>query len=447
MFELAVIWDWLGFAVRWLHVITAMAWIGSSFYFIALDLGLRKGAHLPEGVSGEEWQVHGGGFYHIQKYLVAPERLPEHLTWFKWESYSTWLSGMALLMILYWSGAEFYLIDVAKLDLTVWQAILISGGSLAVGWVIYDFLCKSPMGEHPTQLMVLLFILLTAMAWGYDQVFTGRAAMLHLGAFTATIMSANVFMIIIPNQKIVVSDMKAGRVPAAKYGKIAKLRSTHNNYLTLPVIFLMLSNHYPLSFASEYNWAIASLVFLMGVTIRHYFNSIHASSGTPHWTWAITAVLFICIMWISTAHTFMDGEEEDAALPLRDSEMVFANAAHFGDVREIISIRCTMCHSREPVWNGVRWPPKGIVLESDRDIVRAARVIYLQSGASHAMPPANVTWMERDEREKIIAWYRGGGNCRPVAIGIKLGTRESFKSGMEKLDLVATNSGLGPVSM
>ena len=224
-----ILHDWAAFAIRWVHVITAIAWIGSSFYFIALDLSLRKAPGLPEKAHGEEWQVHGGGFYHITKYLVAPERLPEHLTWFKWESYSTWLSGAAMLMVLYWAQAELYLIDPAKVELSTWAAILISALSLGIGWVIYDRLCKSRLGENPTTLMLLLFALLVVMAWGYDQVFTGRAALLHLGAFTATIMTANVAMIIIPNQRIVVADLKAGRTPDPKYGKIAKLRSTHNN--------------------------------------------------------------------------------------------------------------------------------------------------------------------------------------------------------------------------
>jgi len=236
MYDAAILWDWAAFAVRWLHVITAIAWIGSSFYFIALDLGLNRDIRGP--ADGEEWQVHGGGFYHIQKYLVAPDAMPAHLTWFKWESYATWLSGFALLAVVYWVGAELYLIDPAKADFSIWQAVLVSAGSLAVGWVIYDLLCKSRLGEAPTALMVLLFVVLVVMSWGYNQLFTGRAALLHLGAFTATIMTANVFLIIMPNQRIVVADLKAGRKPDPKYGKIAKLRSTHNNYLTLPVIFL-----------------------------------------------------------------------------------------------------------------------------------------------------------------------------------------------------------------
>ncbi|MEM6307741.1 MAG: urate hydroxylase PuuD, partial [Pseudomonadota bacterium] len=233
MYDLAVFWHWAEFAVRWLHVITAMAWIGASFYFIALDLGLRKAPDMPKGAGGEDWEVHGGGFYHTTKYLVAPDRLPEHLTWHKWQSYTTWLSGAALLMIVYWVGGELYLLDPGTADLTLWQGIAISAASLAIGWLVYDGLCKSPLAENPTTLMVLLFGILTAMSWGYTQVFTGRAALLHLGAFTATIMTANVFFVIMPNQRIVVADLKAGRTPDAKYGKIAKLRSTHNNYLTL----------------------------------------------------------------------------------------------------------------------------------------------------------------------------------------------------------------------
>ncbi|MFT6932752.1 MAG: putative membrane protein, partial [Paracoccaceae bacterium] len=293
--EWIVLTSWAEFAVRWLHVITAIAWIGSSFYFIALDLGLRRDPRPASGADGDEWQVHGGGFYHIQKYMIAPSEMPEHLTWFKWEAYATWLSGAALLALVYWVGAELYLIDYNVQDLTTGQAILISAGSLMIGWMAYDVLCKSGLGDKPTFLMVLLFILLVAMAWAYTQVFSGRAALLHLGAFTATIMSANVFFIIIPNQKIVVADLKAGRTPAAKYGKIAKLRSTHNNYLTLPVIFLMLSNHYPLAFASEYNWIIASLVFLMGVTIRHFFNSMHSKNVMLWWTWGVTLAIFLVI--------------------------------------------------------------------------------------------------------------------------------------------------------
>ncbi|QEE44616.1 urate hydroxylase PuuD [Rhizobium sp. WL3] len=403
MYEYAIAWEWLSFAVRWLHVITAIAWIGSSFYFIALDLGLVKRPGLPVGAYGEEWQVHGGGFYHIQKYLVAPASMPEHLTWFKWESYATWLSGFALLAVVYYGGADLFLIDRTVLDIEPWQAICLSIASLAVGWILYDLLCKSPLGRNTWGLMALLYIVLIAMAWGYTQVFTGRAAFLHLGAFTATIMSANVFFIIIPNQKIVVADLIAGRTPDPKYGVIAKQRSLHNNYLTLPVIFFMLSNHYPLAFATEFNWIIAALVFLMGVTIRHWFNTTHARKGKPTWTWLVTVLIFIVIMWLSTVPKMLTGEEEQVSLSSR--EQTFVQNGHFEAVRDVVQGRCSMCHAAEPVWEGIARAPKNVKLETDGEIAAHAREIYLQAGRSHAMPPGNITDLSPEERQLLVAWY------------------------------------------
>ena len=404
MYDFAVLWEWLSFGLRWLHVITAMAWIGSSFYFIALDLGLNRNIEGP--ADGEEWQVHGGGFYHVQKYLVAPAAMPEHLTWFKWESYTTWLSGVALLMVMYWAGSELYLIDPEKMDLLPWQAIVISAGSLAIGWLIYDYLCKSKLGERPTVLMFLLLLVLAAMTWGYDQVFTGRAALLHLGAFTATIMTANVAMVIMPNQRVVVADLKAGRVPDPKYGKIAKLRSTHNNYLTLPVIFLMLSNHYPLAFGTPYAWIIACLVFLMGVSIRHYFNSMHSRTGKPNWTWGLTLILFVLIAWLSSIRHFDGDNESVKAISLTIYEERFAQADGFEDAHKIVQGRCGMCHAREPVWEGIIWAPKGVLLETRADIAKNAHSIYLQAGISHAMPPGNITNISQKDRTVLVNWYR-----------------------------------------
>jgi uncharacterized membrane protein len=404
MYEYAIAWEWASFAVRWLHVITAIAWIGSSFYFIALDLGLVKRPDMPTGVYGEEWQVHGGGFYHVQKYLVAPASMPNHLTWFKWESYATWLSGFAMMCIVYYGGADLFLIDRSVLQLTQFQAICLSLASLAVGWLFYDFLCKSPLGRNTWGLMILLYIALVAMAWGYTQIFTGRAAFLHLGAFTATIMSANVFFIIIPNQKIVVADLIAGRTPDPKYGVIAKQRSLHNNYLTLPVIFFMLSNHYPLAFATAFNWVIAALVFLMGVTIRHWFNTTHARKGRPTWTWAVTAIIFVIIMWLSTVPKILTGEQEKA-VSLSPVQQMFASDVHFAAARDIVQGRCSMCHAAEPVWEGVPFTPKSVKLETDAEIAVHAREIYIQAGRSHAMPPGNITDITPEERKVLVAWY------------------------------------------
>lgn len=337
--------------------------------------------------------------------MVAPEHLPEHLTWHKWQSYMTWVSGAALLMIVYWVSGELYLLDPSKADLALWQGIVISAGSLTIGWLFYDALCRSELGERPTVLMLLLFGLLVVMSWGYNQIFTGRAALLHLGAFTATIMTANVFFIIMPNQRIVVADLKAGRVPDAKYGKIAKLRSTHNNYLTLPVVFLMLSNHYPLSFGTEYAWIIASLIFLTGVTIRHYFNSMHATGTGPHWTWGATVLLMLVIAWLSTVQA-REPLEEAEARPLSASEERYVSANGFPEAYDAVIGHCSMCHAREPVWANMRWAPKAVFLETEADVARHAGQIYLQAGISHAMPPPGALQMDAETRQTIVDWVR-----------------------------------------
>ena len=396
----AVIWEWLEFSVRWLHVITAIAWIGSSFYFIALDLGLHRDRNLASGADGEEWQVHGGGFYHIQKYLVAPAAMPGDLIWFTWESYGTWLSGFAMLVLVYYLGADLYLIDPGKADLAAWQAVAVSVASLALGWIAYNTLCKLFVTANQTALMVALFALLVAMSWFYTQVFTGRAALLHLGAFTATIMSANVFFIIIPNQKIVVADLIAGRRPDPKFGKIAKQRSTHNNYLTLPVVFLMLSNHYPLAFATEYNWIIAALVFLTGVTIRHWFNSRHARKGSPHWTWGVTLALMLAIAWLSAAGSAPRQEARLSSMALH-----YAAAPGFDDVVALVQANCTMCHAAEPALAGIARAPKAVELETPAQIAQEARRIHLQAGISRAMPPPAHNYMTEEDRAVIRAWF------------------------------------------
>jgi uncharacterized membrane protein len=384
----AIFMDWMSFAARWLHVITGIAWIGSSFYFIALDLGLRKPPNLPAGVSGEEWQVHGGGFYHVRKYLVAPPEMPEHLIWFKWEAYSSWLSGFVLMTIIYYIGADLFLVDPEVLDISTTTAIAISLGSIAFGWIAYDLICKSKFGDNNTRLMLFLYVMLVLMAWGYTQVFSGRAAFLHLGAFTATIMTANVFFAIMPNQRIVVADLKAGRTPDPKHGAIGKQRSVHNNYLTLPVIFLMLSNHYP-----------------MGVTIRHSFNSMHAGKKHPVWTWPTTIAIFIVIMWLSTVPKFFgEAAEETTQLPAHQAR--FVAAAEFDGVRDVVLGRCAMCHAQEPGWEGIVAAPRGVALETDAEIARHAYQIYLQAGRTNAMPPANVSFMEDDERDLIVSWYK-----------------------------------------
>ncbi len=404
----AILWEWLNLGIRWVHIITGIAWIGSSFYFVALDLSLKKHKGLPEGVAGDTWQVHGGGFYHMQKYAVAPSFMPEELTWFKWESYATWISGFFLLCVLYYGSSELFLIDRSVADLAPWQAITIGIAGLVAGWVVYDALCRSPIGENDYLLYAVLFVFVTAIAWGFTQVFSGRGAFIHTGALIATIMSANVIMIIIPNQKKTVAALMAGEEPDPKYGLQAKQRSTHNNYLTLPVLFLMLANHYPLAFATQYNWIIIALVLVIGVVIRHFFNSHHAGKGEPYWTWAVAAIAFIIIMWLSEAGPPQRGEAETGSLSVRTEKLLAAS--EFDEVRDIIGARCSMCHAVEPVWEGVPHAPKDVLLETDIHIALQAEEIYKQAARSDAMPPGNVTDLTQADREVIALWYENATN-------------------------------------
>ncbi|MEM7524050.1 MAG: urate hydroxylase PuuD [Pseudomonadota bacterium] len=402
---LDIAWEWLAFAVKWAHVVAGIAWIGTSFYFIALDLGLRTAPNMPKGVRGEEWQVHGGGFYHVRKYMIAPPGMPEHLTWFKWESYATWLSGAALLGVMYYAGAELYLIDHERMPLSAGVAIALSAGSLAVGWILYDQICKSPLGRNDITLMLVLYALIVVMGWAYAQVFTGRAALLHLGAFTATIMTANVAMIIMPNQRKAVADLKADRTPPANLGAQAKQRSLHNNYLTLPVIFLMLSNHYPLAFASTFNWLIAALVFLLGVLIRYYFNTYHAHKGVRLWPWAASVALLGVMGWLSTLHPAAPSDAFDVDEARASSSSPFLAHADFEAAYDIVLARCAMCHAAEPAWADMPVAPKAVMLETPAQVAQHARAIYLHSALTRAMPPGNLTYMEPEERATLRRWY------------------------------------------
>ena len=399
MFDL--LWEWLNFAVRWTHVITAIAWIGSSFYFVALDLSLKQREGLPKGAFGDTWQVHGGGFYHMLKYNVAPASMPQELTWFKWESYATWITGFFLLCVLYYGSSELFLIDRSIADIEPWQAIGLGIGGLAAGWIVYDLLCKSSLGNNDLALYAVLFAFVVLIAWGFTLVFSGRGAFIHTGAIIATIMSANVIMVIIPNQKKVVASLLKGEAPNPALGKQAKQRSMHNNYLTLPVLFLMASNHYPLAFATKYNWMIIALVLVMGVTIRHFFNSIHAHKPKPWWTWAVTVILFIVAMWLSQAGP----HERPQSRSLNAAGQQLVASADFPAVRDIVSSRCAMCHAAEPVWEGITRAPRDIRLETDTDIARHAELIYAQAGRSRAMPPGNVTELALQDRDVLARWY------------------------------------------
>jgi uncharacterized membrane protein len=391
--------EWIGQILRWTHVITAIAWIGSSFYFIHLDLSLKKREGLAEGVGGEAWQVHGGGFYNMRKYLVAPPELPRELTWFKWESYSTWISGFFLIVWVYYLHADLYTIDPAVRPLQPWQASAIGIGGIALSWLVYEGLCRSPLGRNGVVLGIALFFYVLAAAYAFTQVFNGRAAFLHTGAMIATWMSASVFFIIIPNQKKVVAELLAGRSPDPRLGKEAKLRSTHNNYLTLPVIFLMLSNHYPLAWSSRHAVAIIGLIVVTGAVIRHFFNSQHAGKGSPWWTWAVAAWCMALAVWLS-----ITGKPGYANMADLTGGAPPALAASFDEAVLAIQARCSMCHAAEPAWDGISIAPNGVRLDTPEEIRRHAEVIRIQSVLTHAMPPNNITEMTLDERRAVATW-------------------------------------------
>ncbi len=390
--------EWISFGLRWLHVITAIAWIGSSFYFIHLDLSLRKAPTLPPGAGGEAWQVHGGGFYNMRKYLVAPPEMPAELTWFKWESYATWLSGFFLLVWVYYLGHELYLVDPQVRPLTGWQAAAFGIGGLAFFWLVYEGLCRSPLGRSDTALLGVGLVVIMGAAWAFGQVFGGRGAMLHTGAMIATWMSGSVFVVIIPNQKKVVATLLAGGTPDPRLGAQAKQRSLHNNYLTLPVVFLMLSNHYPLAYQSRWNWLIAGLVVVAGALIRHFFNQRHAHRPTPWWTWAAAALALAIAAALS-----LDGAPSRAMAAPRAAELTTL-AGHREEALGLLRARCAMCHARQPGWEGIGTAPKGVVLETAGDIERQAPAIRNHAVLTHAMPPGNITEMSLEERRRIALW-------------------------------------------
>jgi len=391
-----VLTEWVSAILRWLHVVAGIAWIGSSFYFIHLDLSLKARPGLPKGVKGDEWQVHGGGFYHMMKYLVAPAQMPDSLTWFKWEAYTTWLSGFSLLVLVYYLGADIFLIDKSVLDMTAVQAAGIAFSSLVISWLVYEGLCRSPLGRHEVALALVGYVYLVALTYGFTHVFSGLGAFTQIGALIGTIMVANVFVIIIPYQRKTVDAMLAGKEPDPAWGELGKQRSVHNNYLTLPVVFLMLSNHYPLMFATRFNWLIVAIVLLIGPVIRHFFNSRHEGKGSPWWTWGVAAAGMAVIAWLSAAGPRV---LTTGALP---------PPPKFKQVSNIILSRCSMCHAAEPVWDGIPAAPKGIMLDSDEQIRVHARLIELFAVRSQAMPPGNITDMTPKERLTLASWIAAG---------------------------------------
>ena len=395
---MAYLLDWLNLLVRWFHFVAGISWIGASFYFVWLDDSLREPKRAEDrenGVFGELWAVHGGGFYHSRKYPTGPKRepLPEGLHWFKWEAYSTWLSGMALLAIVYWAGATSFLIDPSVMALTPGAAISISIASLAIGWFVYDGLCR--LFERQARLLALcVFVFLAFSSWALFHVFSGRAAFIHVGAIIGTIMVANVFFVIIPGQRRVLAQIRAGQAPDSRPGMLGKMRSVHNTYLTLPVLFIMISNHYPMTYANPNGWMALIGLGVAGVLVRYFFVLTHRA----RFNWVLPALATVVIVAVAIGLA-------PRAVPVAASAPV-----GFARVAPVFAQRCAVCHSAHPAYPGFTTAPAGVLLDTPARIVANAPRIEIQAVKTHAMPLGNSTHMTDGERSLVGAWIDQGAH-------------------------------------
>lgn len=382
--------DWLSLLLRWLHVIAGVAWIGASFYFNWLENRLQRGGPQAESIEGHLWAVHGGGFYRLEKFRVAPEQLPAALHWFKWEAYVTWLSGAGLLAVVYYWDAKVYLIDPAVMALSTPAAVTVGAGSLVASWLVYDLLCRL-LQRHPLLLAAAVFAFFALLAFVLCQLLSGRAAYLHTGAAMGTVMVANVLRVIIPSQKSLVRSVELGRAPDPQLGASALVRSRHNNYLTLPVLFVMVSGHYPLTYGHPWNWALLAAVSAAGVLVRHYFNVRHRGERS-RWRFPAAAVAVIIAVAALTAPWRQDG-----------GDGLVTTAA----IRPVIEQRCTVCHARAPAFPGFTAAPGGVTLESEAQMESLARRIYDVTVKSKTMPPGNLSAMTDEERALLGRWFTG----------------------------------------
>jgi len=392
----AFVIDWLNLLFRWAHLIVGVGWIGTSFYFIVLDLSLKKRRGQAAGVMGSSWLVHGGGFYNVEKYTSAPDHLPDDLIWYKWEAYLTWVTGFALIILQYYLNAGSYLIDPSVMPLQTWQAVALSLTSLALGWLVYHGLCKLFLGRNNIILAVGVFAFVIAVSYFYTQVFSGRGALIHVGALIGTMMAFNVFMIIIPNQKKIIASLIAGEKPDPALGITGKQRSVHNNYFTLPVLLMMVSSHYPMLTGHPYSWLLVALVIVMGGCVRHFLNLHEADQYASEkraenysWYLLVAAVLLV----VALVMTAPRDSEQIAAAPVSDREIMAIAAKH-----------CTSCHAASPAHAAFREAPKGVMLDSVENWVRFAPTIKAQTVDSNMMPLGNQSGMTADERAKVAAW-------------------------------------------
>ncbi|MGC5701219.1 urate hydroxylase PuuD [Pseudomonas sp. NFXW11] len=427
--------EWLNLSVRWVHMITGVAWIGASFYFVWLENNLNR-VNPKDGLSGDLWAIHGGGIYHLEKYKLAPPSMPENLHWFKWEAYFTWMSGIALLCLVFYYNPMLYLVAPGS-GLTGPEGVAIGIGALIAGWFVYDFLCDSPLGKKPALLGFILFVLLIGAAYGFSKVFSGRGAYLHVGAIIGTIMVGNVFRIIMPAQRALVAAIAENRTPDPTLPAKGLLRSRHNNYFTLPVLFIMISNHFPSTYGSQYNWLILAGIAVLAVLVRHYFNTRHDSHKYA-WTLPVAALGMICLAYVTgptpapsapevakapgqieyqpLPETAQGGGAKPAAVAAAAAPAAPASAPaqasnagpSFDKVHSVIQERCSVCHSAKPTSPLFSTAPAGVMFDTPEQIRLQAARIQAQAVASQIMPLGNITQMTQQERELIGAWIAQG---------------------------------------
>jgi uncharacterized membrane protein len=390
----AYIVDWLNLLFRWLHLITGAAWIGTSFYFNWLNHNIRPPKDEREGINGELFAVHGGHFYQVSKYAGAPKVLPETLHWFKWEAYFTWITGICLLTVVYYWNASIYLIDNSVRDIEPMYAILTSISCIVGGWIVYDLMCKSPLTKKPVAFAAIGFSMMTAVAYGLTEVFAPRAAYIHVGAMIGTMMAANVFFVIIPNQRKMVDAMIKGETPDTSLGDAGALRSLHNNYFTLPVLFIMISNHFPMTYGHQMNWAVLAAISLIAAGIRHYFN-LKSKGHHNVWILPVATVAMLALAFVIKPQQV--SPVQGATLDVSSSE-----------IEDILTKRCMPCHATKPTFNGMVSPPLGLVLETAEQASVVATKIKIMAIDSAIMPPANITELTDEERESLGKWIDAG---------------------------------------
>jgi uncharacterized membrane protein len=383
--------DWLHLLTRWFHLVTGAAWIGASFYFVWLNNNVRPVPDESGRLAGGLWAIHGGAFYQVQKYKGAPEKLPETLHWFKWEAYLTWLSGVVLLTLVYWMNPAMMMVD-ADSPVSPTVASVIGMASLVVGWLVYDGLCRSPLARHPRVMALIGYLLIAGAAFGLNTVLSARATYVHIGAMIGTMMAWNVFFVIIPGQRAMVDAMSAGREPPVERGAAGSLRSLHNNYFTLPVLFIMVSNHFPFTFGHAFGWIVLALLGLMGALVKHWMNLHERGSHAP-WILPAVAVAMITLAFVSHGP------------PPARADVV---APKFSDVRRVIEQRCVSCHAEKPTQPGILEAPKGFRLDVPAMWTQQAALIHQQAVATEIMPLGNLTGMTTDERALLGAWVAAG---------------------------------------